>query len=117
MRPPMHCAAFTGLAMKADDEVLSRLDFADPAVAVVADQDGTVLTTGAQVRAMLLDGFTRPVQWPAVVGALTGVGVSTVYVCGQDALFGRVGVTTESFTVVSADPTKAMQPKRRRAAV
>ncbi|WP_447002574.1 ACP S-malonyltransferase [Saccharothrix isguenensis] len=117
MRPPMHCVAFTGLARKVEDEVLSRLTFADPKIPVVADQDGALLTTGAQVRAMLLDGCTTPVDWPSVVGTLKASGVGTVHVCGQDALFGRVGVTTSNFTVVPVDPRTAMMPRRRRATV
>jgi len=116
MRPPMHCAAFAGLARKVDDEVLSALTFADPTVPVVDDHDGTLLTTGEQVRSMLLDGFTRPVDWPSVVASLRGRGVRDLYVCGQDGLFGRVGRTTSAFSVVLVDPRSAMARRRRRPA-
>ncbi|MGW7492581.1 ACP S-malonyltransferase [Streptomyces sp. NPDC054786] len=117
MAPPMHCSVFDGLARKAADEVLDRLEFIDPAIPVVADQDGSVRDTADGVRRMLLDGFVRPVQWPQVVAALRERNVETVYVCGQDALFGRVACTTSAFRVTPVDARLAMRPPRRPAVV
>lgn len=72
-----------------------------------------MLTTGDEVRTMLLDGFVRPVRWPAVVDALRRHGVGKLYVAGPDSLFGRVPVTTGNFDVVAVDPRTALQPVRR----
>ncbi|HEX6352585.1 ACP S-malonyltransferase [Actinophytocola sp.] len=113
MRPPMHSSAFGALRRKAEDEVLGDLPFADPVLPVIADQDGTVVRTGAGVRAMLLDSFTRPLRWPAVVDRLKQLGVGTVCVSGPDSLFGRVPCTTSNFEVVAATPRLAMSPRRR----
>lgn len=113
MKPPLHCAAFAGLREKAEREVFAGVRFADPVLPVVADQDGAVLETAAGVRGMLLDGFVRPVRWPAVVATLTGLGVTRVVVAGPDAIFGRVGCTTRNFEVVALNPRMAMRPRPR----
>ena len=112
MRPPMHASAFDGLRRKAGEEVLDRLEFADPLLPLIADQDGSVVKDGAGVRAMLLDSFVRPLRWPDVVAGLRGLGVDRVCVAGPDSLFGRVGCTTRAFEVVSATPWLALQPRR-----
>jgi [acyl-carrier-protein] S-malonyltransferase len=117
MRPPMHASAFEPLRRKAAVEVFGDLRFADPQLPLVADQDGRVLTTAADVHTMLLDSFVRPMRWPDVVAAMKRMGVGTVYVCGPDSLFGRVGATTRNFEVVSVNPRLAMQPRRRGAVV
>lgn len=117
MRPPMHSAAFAALRERAAVEVMDGLDFRDPALAVVSDQDGTVLTTGEEVRDLLLDCCVRAVAWPTALAALRDRGVGTLYVAGQDALFGRVGAATRNFKVVAANPRLALRPRRRPAAL
>jgi malonyl CoA-acyl carrier protein transacylase len=117
MRPPMHSAAFDSLRRKAQEEVIGGLSFADPTLPVVADQDGTVLTSADGIRAMMLDSFTWPLRWPDVVATLRGLGVGTVCVAGPDSLFGRVGVTTGNFEVVAVDHRRALRLRRRDATV
>ncbi|MEU1486928.1 acyltransferase domain-containing protein [Streptomyces sp. NPDC005752] len=113
MRPPMHASAFAPLRAKAEREVISRYTFADPALPVVADQDGRLLHTGVELRTMLLDGFDHPMNWPSVTTALRDAGVRRVCVAGPDSLFGRVPCTTSTFDVVAAHPRLAMTPRRR----
>jgi [acyl-carrier-protein] S-malonyltransferase len=113
MRPPMHSALFTGLRRKVEDEILAELDFAPPRLPVVSDSDGSVLESADGVRTLLLDSFVRPVRWPEAVATLRRTGMDTVCVAGPDSLFGRVGVTTGSFAVVSASPRLALTPRRR----
>ncbi|WP_380283500.1 ACP S-malonyltransferase [Kitasatospora purpeofusca] len=113
MRPPMHASVFGALRRQAEDEVIGTLPFADPTLPVVADQDGAVLTTGEQVRSMLLDSFVRPMRWTDVVDTLVRRDVGTVCVAGPDSLFGRVACTTANFEVLAATPRLAMQPRRR----
>ncbi|MEW1864575.1 ACP S-malonyltransferase [Streptomyces sp. NBC_00669] len=116
MRPPMHCAVFAPLRDRVEEEVVGRLEFRDPELPFVADQDGSVLTTAAQVRATLLDGYVRPVRWPAVIEGLRGLGVGRLHVCGPDALFGRVGCTVAAFEVVNVLPRNVMRPRGGRPA-
>jgi [acyl-carrier-protein] S-malonyltransferase len=104
MRPPMHSSAFGALRRKAEDEVLGDFSLSDPRLPVIADQDGSVVTTADGVRAMLLDSFVRPVRWPQVVQAMKELGITTVYVPGPDSLFGRVRCTTRHFAVVPIKP-------------
>ncbi|MBB6351437.1 ACP S-malonyltransferase [Nonomuraea muscovyensis] len=104
MRPPMHAAAFAPLRRTVEEKVLAGLRFADPRLPVLDDHDGSALTTGEQVRSMLLDSFVRAPSWPRVVEAMLGRGVTRVCVSGQDSLFGRVPITTRNFTVVAVNP-------------
>lgn len=113
MRPPMHSPAFAGLRDEVERSIFADLHFSDPTIPVVADQDGSRADTAEGVRRMLLDGFVRPVRWPVVIDSLIQGGVGTLYVCGADALFGRVGVTTRNFTVVAASPAQAMRSRQR----
>lgn len=113
MRPPMHAAAFGGLRTKIEDEVFGELAFGDPKFPVVSDQDGTLVDTAQGIRALLLDGVVRPLNWPRSVAALRTLGVTRVCVAGPDSLFGRVRTTTENFEVLAVDPRTAMRPRPR----
>ncbi|CAM3351287.1 ACP S-malonyltransferase [Kibdelosporangium persicum] len=112
MDPPMHSSTFAPLRDRVETDLFGELEFADPVIPVVADQDGSVRKTGDGVRTMLLDGFVRAVQWPEVVDTLLGLDVQTVYVSGQDSLFGRVPCTTRNFDVTPVDLRLAMRPPR-----
>ena len=114
MRPPMHSRRFQGLRDRVERELLPEFEFADPALPVVNDQSGAVLTTAAQVRSMLLDGLVRPVRWPAVAAAFAAASVSTVVVAGPDSMFGRVECVTGRFEVQAVDHRLAMRPARTR---
>ena len=116
MHPPMHVSSFGPLRKKIQAEVFDQLAFSDPTLPVVNDQDGSVVTTGEQVRDMLLDGIVNTVRWPDAVATLKGLGVTKVHVAGQDSLFGRVAVTNKNFTVVAVDPKLAVSPRKRTAA-
>lgn len=104
MRPPMHASIFADLRDRVDAEIFSRITWHDPAIPVVADQDGSLLFTGQGVRSMLLDGFVKAVRWPSVVATLRRQDVSKVYVSGPDSMFGRVACTTRNFEVVALNP-------------
>ncbi|MFI8826811.1 ACP S-malonyltransferase [Streptomyces sp. NPDC053431] len=104
MRPPVHARAFAGLRAKAEREVFARYRVGAPALAVVADQDGRVVTTADDMRTMLLDTFDRPVDWPAAVEGLSALGVERVVVTGPDNLFRRLPCTTSRFEVTAFEP-------------
>ena len=111
MQPPMHSSAFSPLRRKVEDEVLGEFPLCDPDLPIVADQDGSVVVTAEGVRTMLLDSFVRPVRWPEAVQSMKGLGVTKVYVCGLDRLFGRVDCTLRNFEVVAVGPETAL-PER-----
>ncbi|CAL9626117.1 ACP S-malonyltransferase [Streptomyces sp. enrichment culture] len=116
MRPPLHCGIFGPLRELAEERVFAGLEFSDPAVPLVADQDGARVRDAAGVRRMLLDGYDRPVHWPRVVDTLRAAGVRRAYVTGPDRLFGRVRRTTDAFEVVPVDGRRALRPRARSAA-
>lgn len=111
MRPPMHSSAFGSLRRKVEDEVLGDFLFDDPCLPIIADQDGSVVATADGVRAMLLDGFVRPVRWPDVVQTMKEFGITKVYISGPDRLFGRVRCTTQNFEVAAISPKLSLRPK------
>jgi [acyl-carrier-protein] S-malonyltransferase len=113
MRPPMHSSAFGALRRKAEDEILGDLPLSDPRLPVIADHDGSVVTTADGVRAMLLDSFVKPVRWPRVVRSMKELEITKVYIPGPDRLFGRVRCTTQNFSVI---PIKPSLPNGRRPA-
>jgi [acyl-carrier-protein] S-malonyltransferase len=116
MHPPMHVSSFGPLREKIRTEVFDRLTFADPTLPVVNDQNGEIVSTGEQVRDMLLDGIVNTVRWPDAVATLKRLGVTKVHIAGQDSLFGRVAVTTKNFEVAAVDPKLAVSPRKRTAA-
>lgn len=111
MRPPMHSPVFASLRRRIEDEILTDFPFADPRLPVVADQDGSVISSAEGLRAMLLDGIVRPVRWPAVVRSMASLGITRVYVSGLDRLFSRVPCTVRNFDVVAINPKTAMRPR------
>jgi [acyl-carrier-protein] S-malonyltransferase len=113
MRPPMHSSAFEPLRRRAEDEVLRDFQFSDPRLPIVSDFDGSIIGTANGVRAMLLGGIVRPVNWPASVRAMQTLGVAKIFIPGQDSLFGRVHCTTSNFTVVPLNPLMALRPRTR----
>lgn len=115
--PPLHSARFAPLRDRLEQELLSELNFTDPATPVVCDHDGRIIRDAAGVHQMVLDAIVSPVRWPDVVATLRGHGVQRLYVSGQDSLWGRVPCTTSSFDVVLVNPKIALQPRRRRAIV
>jgi [acyl-carrier-protein] S-malonyltransferase len=112
MRPPMHCAAFGALRLKADKEVVSDFRFSDPRLPIIADQDGSAVVEAEGARAMVLDSFDRPVRWPRAVQSMKDAGVTRVFVSGPDSLFGRVRCTTENFEVIPINLRTAPQARR-----
>lgn len=116
MRPPMHSSLFTGLRELAAREVIDALPLRDPLLPLIADQDGTELTTAAGLRQMLLDHFVRPVDWPATLDALRARGVERLVIAGPDALFGRVESATSRFEVVPVSPERTLRAPSARPA-
>ncbi|MFF9898013.1 ACP S-malonyltransferase [Streptomyces longispororuber] len=113
MKPPAHCRVLTGLRARAEEEVLGAVDLADPELPVVADHDGSLVTTADGLRTLLLDTFDHPVRWHPVVDTLRAHGVTTAHVTGPDRLLHRLDVTTRHFDVVALGPEQALRPAGR----
>jgi [acyl-carrier-protein] S-malonyltransferase len=112
MRPPMHSSAFGELRRRVAEDVLAGFQFTDPRLPIVADQDGALVRTAADVQSMLLDSIVRPVHWPDTLASIGRLGIAKLYVAGPDALFGRVRCATGNFEVVTVNQRMAMRPKR-----
>jgi [acyl-carrier-protein] S-malonyltransferase len=111
MRPPMHSSSFGPLRRKVAEEVLGDFQFAAPRLPIVADQDGAVVRTADEVKAMLLDSIVRQVRWPDTLRSLQRLGIKTLYVAGPDALFGRVRCATDNFEIVTVNQRMALRAK------
>jgi [acyl-carrier-protein] S-malonyltransferase len=107
----MHSSVFGPLRRKFEDEVLGDLPLSDPCLPIVTDQDGSVVVTAEGVRAMLLDGFVRPVRWPEAVQSMKDLGITKIYISGPDSLFGRVPCTTNNFDVISINSKMLIRRK------
>lgn len=112
MKPPAHCPALYGLRDRVEEEVLAKFDLQDPRLPIVADHDGSLVTTAEQLRTLLLDTFDHPVHWPSIVATLRAEGVTQVYVTGPDRLINRLDSTTRAFDVVALGPEQALRPAR-----
>jgi [acyl-carrier-protein] S-malonyltransferase len=111
MRPPVHAPAFEALRHRASAAAFGDCPLRDPEIPLVTDQDGTVVTTAAEVRTMLLDTFDRPIDWPSVTASLHRLDVTELHFCGTDNLFSRVPRAKE-FKVVAHNPKLALKPRR-----
>jgi [acyl-carrier-protein] S-malonyltransferase len=112
MQPPMHSSAFGLLRQKVAEDVLGDFQFADPRLPIVADQDGAIIRTAADVKSMLLDSIVRPVHWPDTLRSIQRLGIGKIYIAGPDALFGRVRCATDNFDIVTVNQRMALRPKR-----
>ncbi|MEI2774822.1 MAG: hypothetical protein V9G19_02400 [Tetrasphaera sp.] len=113
MKPPMHARYFAGLRQRLDAEVFADIDFRDPAVPVVGDQDGQLLTSGSGIRNLLLRGCDEMVDWPRALDGLAERGVTQLAVAGEDGLFTRVPGTTKRFRVRQWGVRAQLRPRRR----
>jgi [acyl-carrier-protein] S-malonyltransferase len=77
---PVSVAAHSPLMAAAADgmrKVLSDVQFADPAVPLLANADARELTTGEACRAELVEHLTTGVDWVRAVETMTAAGVTT----------------------------------------
>ncbi|MEU7145741.1 ACP S-malonyltransferase [Nocardia sp. NPDC046473] len=112
MRPPVHARSFGELRQRAST-VLDGFQLSAPRLPVLSDQDGSVVETPAAARAMLLDTFDQPINWPKVVRALAEHGVRSLHFLGPDTLFHRVDCVRGSFEVTHIDTGTPLRPRPR----
>lgn len=99
--PAVHCSAF-GELREHVARILSRAPIDAPRIPLISDQDGSTITTAAGIRALIMDGYVRPVRWKSAVDALAGAGVTKVWIPGPASVFDRLVRTC--FDVVSVSP-------------
>ncbi|MGH8918356.1 MAG: ACP S-malonyltransferase, partial [Acidimicrobiales bacterium] len=92
---------------RAEAEVLGALPLRDPAIPLLSDHDGGLVDSAGALRALLLDSFDHPIDWPRVVDALESAGTETVYLTGPDALLHRSS-STRRLRVVAVSPKSAL---------
>ncbi|MFB9903727.1 ACP S-malonyltransferase [Allokutzneria oryzae] len=111
MRPAVHSALLEPQREHAAREIYPKYSFADPVLPVVADHDGTLVTTAAGMYELHMATFVRAVRWEAVVRTLREQGVTDVCVSGSDNLFRRLK-STKTFEVLAVDPDRALRHRR-----
>lgn len=109
MRPPVHAPAFEALRRRAAGAAFGDCPLRAPRIPLLSDQDGAVVTTADEVRAMLLGTFDRPIDWPSVTAALHGRDITELHFCGTDNLFSRVP-RAKAFRVHAHNPKLALRP-------
>ncbi|GAA2778320.1 ACP S-malonyltransferase [Crossiella cryophila] len=112
MGTPAHSTLFAGLRAAMAAEVLADAAIGTPAIPVVRDYDGAVITDAEGVRGMLADTFDRPFRWQSVLDTLHANDIGTLRFAGADALFSRLDNTVRAFAVVKADPKQAARPAK-----
>ncbi|SDM24864.1 ACP S-malonyltransferase [Allokutzneria albata] len=112
MRPPAHAQVLEPLRKRMQDEVYPRFSFSAPVLPVISDQDGSLVTTGADVRTMLVDSVVNQVHWGHITRALAEQGVTRLCVAGPDLLIHRLGTLKKNFELISVGPKDAMRPRR-----
>ncbi|MCP3804682.1 ACP S-malonyltransferase [Allokutzneria sp. A3M-2-11 16] len=112
MRPPAHAQVLEPLRKRMQDEVYPRFSFTAPALPVLSDQDGSVVTTGADVRTMLVDSVVNQVHWGHITATLVEHGVTRLCVTGPDLLIHRLGTLKKNFELIPVGPKDAMRPRR-----
>lgn len=85
-----HCPSLQPLRDRLEREVYRPTAWSDPLLPLVSDVDGTWMTTGAQVRDDLLDGWVTPVRWSLVADSLAERGAERIFVIGPPSMFTRL---------------------------
>jgi [acyl-carrier-protein] S-malonyltransferase len=113
MSPPVHCSRLGPVRDRL--AALCPPTFTDPRVPLISELDGSLVRTGAGVRALLLDGVVGPIRWPDAVAALERLGVRTVCVPGPSNLFDRLVRTR--FDAMTVTPESALRDDAARVPV
>lgn len=103
---PFHCRLMEALAEEFAAE-LDRHDFADPAIPVVANVTGTVVSTAAEVVDSLRRQVAGAVRWTDSLRTLHGLGVDTFVEVGPGrVLSGLVGKTLPEATTHATEKAR-----------
>ena len=112
MRPAAHARVLAPLRARLREEVLRKFSFTSPAVPIISDQDGSLLSGGAEVGAMLDAATVSPVHWGHIHDRLVNEGMTRICVAGPDYLIHRLDLLKKNFDVVTASPKDALKPRR-----
>ncbi|SES17438.1 ACP S-malonyltransferase [Lentzea albida] len=112
MRPAAHAGVLAPLRARLRDEVFPKFSFSAPAIPIVSDQDGSLISDGAEVGALLEASTDSPVHWGHIRDRLVDEGLTRICVAGPDYLIHRLGLLKTDFDVVTAGPKDALKPRR-----
>lgn len=112
MRPAAHARVLTPLRTRMQEEVFREFSFTSTAIPIISDQDGSLVSEGSEVGAMLDASTVNPVHWGHIHDRLVDEGVTRVCVAGPDFLIHRLGLLRKNFEVVTASPKDAVKPRR-----
>ncbi|MFD4636355.1 ACP S-malonyltransferase [Lentzea sp. NPDC058436] len=112
MRPAAHAGVLAPLRARLRDEVFRKVSFSAPEIPIISDQDGSLISDGAGVGALLEASTDSPVHWGHIRDRLVGEGLTTICVAGPDYLLHRLSLLKDDFDVVTAGPKDALKPRR-----
>ena len=112
MRPAAHAGVLAPLRARLREEVLEKFSFTAPEVPIISDQDGSLLSEGAEVGALLDSSTVNPVHWGHIHERLANEGLTTICVAGPDFLIHRLDLLKKNYEVVTASPKDALKPRR-----
>jgi [acyl-carrier-protein] S-malonyltransferase len=112
MRPAAHARVLAPLRARMREEVFGKFSFTAPAMPIISDQDGALISEGAEVAALLEASTDTPVHWGHIHERLVNEGLTRICVAGPDFLIHRLELLRKNFEVVTAGPKDALQPRR-----
>ncbi len=112
MRPAAHARVLAPLRARMREEVFSKFSFTATTMPIISDQDGSLISEGAEVGALLEASTDNPVHWGHIHDRLVAEGLTRICVAGPDFLIHRLELLRKNFEVVTAGPKDALQPRR-----
>ncbi|RDI31649.1 ACP S-malonyltransferase [Lentzea flaviverrucosa] len=112
MRPAAHARVLAPLRARMREEVFGKFSFTTTTMPIISDQDGSLVSAGAEVGAMLEASTVNPVHWGHVHDRLVNEGFTRICVAGPDFLIHRLGLLRKNFEVVAAGPKDALKSRR-----
>lgn len=99
-----------GAVQDAMRELTNELHWCDPAIPLVANVSGSILTRGIEVRQELVEQITSPVQWVPCVQRLVADGCDTFIELGSGQVLTRlVCLIAPQVTAVSIDTPEKLE--------
>ncbi|MEV6710434.1 acyltransferase domain-containing protein [Lentzea sp. NPDC051208] len=112
MRPAAHARVLAPLRARMREEVFGKFSFAATTTPIISDQDGSLISGGAEVGAMLEASTVNPVHWGHIHDRMVSEGLTRICVAGPDFLIHRLGILRKNFDVVTAGPKDALKSRR-----
>ncbi|MCX2953661.1 ACP S-malonyltransferase [Lentzea sp. NEAU-D7] len=112
MRPAAHARVLAPLRARMREEVFTKFSFTATKTPIISDQDGSLVSEGTEVGAMLDASTVNPVHWGHIHDRLVNEGLTRICVAGPDFLLHRLKLLKKNFEVVTAGPQDALKARR-----